>query len=136
MKEQIKKTPALAVGKEGDLVEVGKQIDVDQFNELLDVEATPVNGWIFLQPLSKKEVKTSTGIILTQTEEFRCAIVAVGTDSPYKRGQVVNLDQDMLPRELSAVYYINKKPVMKVPQHLIICIYNNIDLSTWKKETN
>lgn len=138
MKEkEYKEKPALAVDKDGNLQEVGKQIDVESFKELLEVQATPVNNWVFLQPLPTKEIKTNSGIVLSEgNKEFKCAIVAVCKDSQYKRGQVINLDQSMLPRDLAAVYYINNKPIMKVPEHLIIAVYDNIDLSQWKKEEN
>lgn len=141
MKEQFKKTPALAVNKNGILQEVGQGIDVDQFKELLDVKATPKNGWLFLQPLSQKETSTNSGIVLVASHEFRCAVVAAGKntnlqDEDYVRGQVVNLDVTMVPPELKEPYYINNIPILRVPQHFVICTYDGLDLSEWKAEKN
>ena len=140
MKEQFKKTPALAVNKNGDLTKVGEQIDINSINELMEIDFTPDNGWLILQPLPTKDVKTASGIIIpgmiADKHEFKLAIVAAPSDSKYKRGQVINLDQTMLSKELAEVYYICGRPLMKVPSHFVIGTYNNIDLSEWKAEKN
>ncbi len=129
MKERAK----LAINEQGILEETGqKQISVEDYQELTSINYVPLNNWLVLQPLPGKETTTSSGILLPATKnEFKAAIVAAGENSTFKRGQVVRIDPNMFT---PYVEYIDNKPVMECPEHLIKGIYTNVDLSTWSSD--
>ena len=132
MKEKAK----LQVGPNGILEETGvKQIDANDYQELIEINYEPKNNWIVLQPLPSKELTTNTGIIVSAGKmEFKCAIVASSVDT-YKRGQVVRIDPNMFGNQGPVVDYIEGKPILDCPEHFIKGVYTNIDLSNWKSET-
>lgn len=129
MKEKAK----LQVGPNGILEETGvKQIDANDYQELIEINYEPKNNWIVLQPLPSKELTTNTGIIVSAGKmEFKCAIVASSVDT-YKRGQVVRIDPNMFGNQGPVVDYIEGKPILDCPEHFIKGVYTNIDLSNWK----
>lgn len=131
MKEKAK----LQVGPNGILEETGvKQIDANDYQELIEINYEPKNNWIVLQPLPSKELKTNTGIIVSAGKmEFKCAIVASSVDT-YKRGQVVRIDPNMFGGDGPRADYIEGKPILDCPEHFIKGVYTNIDLSNWKSE--
>jgi co-chaperonin GroES (HSP10) len=124
----------LAVGPDGLLTETGvKEISIDDIKELQTIDYIPVNQEIVVQPLTEKEVKTSSGILLpANKKEFRAAVVAVGEDSKFVRGQVVRLEPSFFGGQGVPVDYIDGKPVLQVPEHFIKGIYTNVDLTDWK----
>jgi hypothetical protein len=132
----MKEVEKLAVGKDGVLTTTGKsEINLDQLDELQEVNYTPVKGEIVMQPLTMKEVKTASGILLPENKkELRAAIVKVGPESNWKRGQVVRLDGHMFGGTGVPVDYICGKPVLQLPEHFIRGSYDGLDLSTWKSE--
>lgn len=129
----MKEKEKLAVDQEGNLVPVGKQISVEDYKELVEINYEPKNTWIVLQPLPAKEMTTSSGILITSGKaEFKAAVVAVEEGSKYKRGQVVRIDPLMFGPTGPTVEYIEGKPCMECPEHFIKGVYTNIDLSNWK----
>ncbi len=124
----------LAINQDGMLVETGKkEISIDDIRELQTIDYVPVNQEIVVQPLTEKEVKTASGILLpANKKEFRAAVVAVGEGSKFKRGQVVRLEPSFFGGQGVPVDYIDSKPVLQVPEHFIKGVYTNIDLSDWK----
>lgn len=133
----MKEVNKLAIGPDGVLKDTGKsEINLDQMDELQEVDYTPVKGEVVMQPLTMKEMKTTSGILLPENKkELRAAIVKVGKDSEWKRGQVVRLDGHMFGGQGVPVDYICGKPVLQLPEHFIRGSYNGIDLSNWKSET-
>ena len=132
-----KEKSKLAVGEDGILKETGvKEISVDDYTELLEINYLPQNDWLVIQPLSQndKEIKTNNGIIILNAGklEFKCAIVATQEGSKYKRGIVVRLDPMMWGPQGPKVEYIDGKPLAECPEHFIKGVYTNIDLSNWK----
>lgn len=123
----------LAVNQDGLLVETGKkEISIDDIKELQTVDYVPVNNEVVLQPLPDKEVSTASGILLpANKKELRAAVVAVGEESKFKRGQVVRLDPSFFNGGVP-VDYIDGKPVLQVPEHFVRGIYTNVDLTNWK----
>lgn len=124
----------LAINQAGDLVGTGKkEIDLDKINELQEIDYTPAQGEVVLQPLTMKEMTTSSGIHLPENKkELRAAIVEVHPESKYKRGQVIRMDANMFGGQGVPVDYICGKAVLQVPEHFIRGVYKNIDLSEWK----
>ncbi len=124
----------LAIGPDGLLHETGvKEISLDDIKGLQSIEYTPVNQEIVVQPLTEKEVKTSSGILLpANKKELRAAVVAVGKESKFKRGQVIRLDGSFFGGQGVPVDYIDGKPVLQIPEHFIKGIYTNVDLTDWK----
>jgi hypothetical protein len=132
--ENLKEKSKLAVGEDGILKETGvKEISVNDYNELIEVNYEPKNNWLVLQPLPAKELKTTSGLIVSAGKmEFKCAIVAAPKNSEYVRGQVVRIDPMMFGDGGPKVDYIEGKPVCDCPDHFIKGVYTNIDLSNWK----
>lgn len=124
----------LAIGPDGLLQETGvKEISLDDIKGLQTIEYVPVNQEIVVQPLTEKEVKTSSGILLpANKKELRAAVVAVGKKSKFKRGQVIRLDGSFFGNQGVPVDYIDGKPVLQIPEHFIRGIYTNVDLTDWK----
>lgn len=124
----------LAVNQDGLLVETGKkEISLDDIKSLQSINYVPVNNEVVLQPLTEKEVSTASGILLpANKKELRAAVVAVGEESKFKRGQVVRLDPSFFAGQGVPVDYIDGKPVLQVPEHFVRGIYTNIDLTDWK----
>lgn len=124
----------LAIGPDGLLQETGvKEISIDDIKGLQTIEYVPVNQEIVVQPLTEKEVKTSSGILLpANKKELRAAVVAVGKESKFKRGQVIRLDGNFFGAQGVPVDYIDGKPVLQIPEHFIRGIYINVDLTDWK----
>jgi hypothetical protein len=124
----------LAIDQDGLLVETGKkQISVEDYQELIEVNYEPKNNWLVLQPLPAKELKTNSGLIVSAGKlEFKCAVVAAPKNSEYVRGQVVRIDPLMFGQAGPVVDYIEGKPCLDCPEHFIKGIYTNVDLSDWK----
>jgi hypothetical protein len=124
----------LAIGPDGLLQETGvSEISIDDIKGLQSIEYVPVNQEIVVQPLTEKEVKTSSGILLpANKKELRAAVVAVGKESKFKRGQVIRLDGSFFGNQGVPVDYIDGKPVLQIPEHFIRGIYTNVDLTDWK----
>jgi co-chaperonin GroES (HSP10) len=124
----------LAIGPDGMLTETGvKEISIDDIKGLQSVNYIPVNQEIVVQPLTEKEVKTSSGILLpANKKELRAAVVAVGKESKFIRGQVIRLDGSFFGGQGVPVDYIDGKPVLQIPEHFIRGVYTNIDLIDWK----
>lgn len=124
----------LAIGPDGLLQETGvSEISIDDIKGLQSIEYIPVNQEIVVQPLTEKEVKTSSGILLpANKKELRAAVVAVGKESKFKRGQVIRLDGSFFGNQGVPVDYIDGKPVLQIPEHFIRGIYINVDLTDWK----
>jgi co-chaperonin GroES (HSP10) len=123
----------LAIGPDGMLTETGvKEISIDDIKGLQSVNYIPVNQEIVVQPLTEKEVKTASGILLpANKKELRAAVVAVGKESKFIRGQVIRLDSSFFGQGVP-VDYIDGKPVLQIPEHFIRGVYTNIDLIDWK----
>lgn len=132
----MKEVEKLSVTPGGDLVPTGiKQVSVDDYQELIELDYIPKNHNLVLQPLPAKELKTNSGLIVSAGKmEFKCAIVATPEGSDYKRGQVVRINPMMFGQQGPTVDYICGKPVLDCPEHFILGVYPSIDLSTWKKE--
>jgi co-chaperonin GroES (HSP10) len=124
----------LAINQDGLLVETGtKEISLDDIKSLQSIDYVPVNQEIVVQPLTEKEVQTSSGILLpANKKELRAAVVAVGKDSKFKRGQVIRLEPSFFGGQGVPVDYIDGKPVLQVPEHFIKGIYTSVDLTDWK----
>ncbi len=124
----------LAIGPDGLLQETGvSEISIDDIKGLQSIEYVPVNQEIVVQPLTEKEVKTESGILLpANKKELRAAVVAVGKESKFKRGQVIRLDGSFFGNQGVPVDYIDGKPVLQIPEHFIRGIYTNVDLTDWK----
>ena len=124
----------LAIGPDGLLQETGvSEISIDDIKGLQSIEYVPVNQEIVVQPLTEKEVKTSSGILLpANKKELRAAVVALGKESKFKRGQVIRLDGSFFGNQGVPVDYIDGKPVLQIPEHFIRGIYTNVDLTDWK----
>jgi hypothetical protein len=129
-----KEKSKLVVGSDGVLQETGtKEVSVEEYKELVALDYQPMNDWLVLQPLPAKELKSSSGLIISAGKmEFKCAIVAAPKNSEYTRGQVVRIDPMMFGNEGPKVDYIEGKPVLDCPLHFIKGVYTNIDLSNWK----
>jgi len=124
----------LAVGPDGLLQETGvSEISIDDIKSLQSIDYVPVNQEIVVQPLTEKEVKTSSGILLpANKKELRAAVVAVGKESKFIRGQVIRLDGSFFGGQGVPVDYIDGKPVLQIPEHFIKGVYTNVDLTDWK----
>ena len=124
----------LAINQDGLLVETGtKEISLDDIKSLQVIDYVPVNQEIVVQPLTEKEVQTSSGILLpANKKELRAAVVAVGKESKFKRGQVIRLEPSFFGGQGVPVDYIDGKPVLQVPEHFIKGIYTSVDLTDWK----
>jgi hypothetical protein len=129
-----KEKSKLIVGSDGVLQETGtKEVSVEEYKELVALDYQPMNDWLVLQPLPSKELKSSSGLIISAGKmEFKCAIVAAPKNSEYTRGQVVRIDPMMFGNEGPKVDYIEGKPVLDCPVHFIKGVYLNVDLSDWK----
>lgn len=138
-----KETNKLAIDQDGLLVETGKkQINVEDIKELLQVNYEPVNSEVVVQLLPSKPITTSSGISLPESKkELKAAVVAVNSDSKFKRGQVIRLDAEFFmsmnpsTRQVEVnmpVHYIEDKPLLQVPEHFVKGIYTNVDLSDWR----
>jgi hypothetical protein len=129
-----KEKSKLVVGSDGVLQETGtKEVSVEEYKELVALDYQPMNDWLVLQPLPAKELKSSSGLIISAGKmEFKCAIVAAPKNSEYTRGQVVRIDPMMFGNEGPKVDYIEGKPVLDCPLHFIKGVYLNVDLSDWK----
>jgi hypothetical protein len=129
-----KEKSKLIVGADGVLQETGtKEVSVEEYKELVTLDYQPMNDWLVLQPLPSKELKSSSGLIISAGKmEFKCAIVAAPKNSEYIRGQVVRIDPMMFGNEGPKVDYIEGKPVLDCPVHFIKGVYLNVDLSDWK----
>ena len=129
-----KEKSKLIVGADGVLQETGtKEVSVEEYKELVALDYQPMNDWLVLQPLPSKELKSSSGLIISAGKmEFKCAIVAAPKNSEYTRGQVVRIDPMMFGNEGPKVDYIEGKPVLDCPVHFIKGVYLNVDLSDWK----
>jgi hypothetical protein len=129
-----KETSKLIVGVDGVLQETGtKEVSVAEYKELVTLDYQPMNDWLVLQPLPAKELKSTSGLIVSAGKmEFKAAIVAAPKESEYVRGQVVRIDPMMFGNEGPKVDYIEGKPVLDCPVHFVKGIYTNVDLSDWK----
>lgn len=129
-----KEKSKLIVGADGVLQETGvKEIAAADYKELVTLNYQPMNDWLVLQPLPAKELKSTSGLIVSAGKmEFKAAIVAAPKGSEYVRGQVVRIDPMMFGSEGPKVDYIEGKPVLDCPVHFIKGVYNNVDLSDWK----
>jgi hypothetical protein len=129
-----KEKSKLVVGSDGVLQETGtKEVSVEEYKELVALDYQPMNDWLVLQPLPAKELKSSSGLIVSAGKmEFKAAIVAAPKNSEYTRGQVVRIDPMMFGNEGPKVDYIEGKPVLDCPVHFIKGVYLNVDLSDWK----
>jgi hypothetical protein len=129
-----KEKSKLIVGSDGVLQETGtKEVSVEEYKELVALDYQPMNDWLVLQPLPSKELKSSSGLIISAGKmEFKCAIIAAPKESEYIRGQVVRIDPMMFGNEGPKVDYIEGKPVLDCPVHFIKGVYLNVDLSDWK----
>ena len=129
-----KEKSKLVVGSDGVLQETGtKEVSVEEYKELVALDYQPMNDWLVLQPLPAKELKSSSGLIVSAGKmEFKAAIVAAPKNSEYTRGQVVRIDPMMFGNEGPKVDYIEGKPVLDCPLHFIKGVYLNVDLSDWK----
>jgi len=129
-----KETSKLIVGVDGVLQETGtKEVSVAEYKELVTLDYQPMNDWLVLQPLPAKELKSTSGLIISAGKmEFKAAIIAAPKESEYVRGQVVRIDPMMFGNEGPKVDYIEGKPVLDCPVHFVKGIYTNVDLSDWK----
>jgi hypothetical protein len=129
-----KETSKLIVGVDGVLQETGtKEVSVAEYKELVVLDYQPMNDWLVLQPLPAKELKSTSGLIVSAGKmEFKAAIVAAPKESEYVRGQVVRIDPMMFGNEGPKVDYIEGKPVLDCPVHFVKGIYTNVNLSDWK----
>ena len=129
-----KETSKLIVGVDGVLQETGtKEVSVAEYKELVAIDYQPMNDWLVLQPLPAKELKSSSGLIVSAGKmEFKAAIVAAPKESEYVRGQVVRIDPMMFSNEGPKVDYIEGKPILDCPVHFVKGVYTNVDLSDWK----
>jgi len=129
-----KETSKLIVGVDGVLQETGtKEVSVAEYKELVVLDYQPMNDWLVLQPLPAKELKSTSGLIVSAGKmEFKAAIVAAPKESEYVRGQVVRIDPMMFGNEGPKVDYIEGKPVLDCPVHFVKGVYTNVDLSDWK----
>jgi hypothetical protein len=129
-----KETSKLIVGVDGVLQETGtKEVSVAEYKELVAIDYQPMNDWLVLQPLPAKELKSSSGLIVSAGKmEFKAAIVAAPKESEYVRGQVVRIDPMMFGNEGPKVDYIEGKPVLDCPVHFVKGVYTNVNLSDWK----
>lgn len=129
-----KETSKLIVGVDGVLQETGtKEVSVAEYKELVVLDYQPMNDWLVLQPLPAKELKSTSGLIVSAGKmEFKAAIVAAPKESEYVRGQVVRIDPMMFGNEGPKVDYIEGKPVLDCPVHFVKGVYTNINLSDWK----
>lgn len=129
-----KETSKLIVGVDGVLQETGtKEVSVAEYKELIQLDYQPMNDWLVLQPLPAKELKSTSGLIVSAGKmEFKAAIVAAPKGSEYVRGQVVRIDPMMFSNEGPKVDYIEGKPILDCPVHFVKGIYTNVDLSDWK----
>ena len=132
----MKEVEKMAVDGQGNLVKTGtKEINLDNIQELQTVNYTPVEGEVVLQPLTQKEVKTSSGLFLPENKkELRAVVVKTHpNDTKFTRGQVVRLEGSMFGQGVP-VDYIDGKPCLQTPMHFIRGTYDGIDLSNWKAE--
>jgi hypothetical protein len=129
-----KETSKLIVGVDGVLQETGtKEVSVAEYKELIQLDYQPMNDWLVLQPLPAKELKSTSGLIVSAGKmEFKAAIVAAPKGSEYVRGQVVRIDPMMFSNEGPKVDYIEGKPILDCPVHFVKGVYTNVDLSDWK----
>jgi hypothetical protein len=129
-----KETSKLIVGVDGVLQETGtKEVSVAEYKELVTLDYQPMNDWLVLQPLPAKELKSTSGLIVSAGKmEFKAAIVAAPKESEYVRGQVVRIDPMMFGNEGPKVDYIEGKPVLDCPVHFVKGVYTNVNLSDWK----
>lgn len=138
-----KETNKLAIDQDGLLVETGKkQINVNDIKGLQEINYVPVNSEVVVQLLPDKPITTASGISLPESKkELKAAIVAVNSDSKFKRGQVIRLDAEFFmsmnpsTRQVEVnmpVHYIEDKPLLQVPEHFVKGIYTNVDLIDWK----
>ena len=129
-----KETSKLIVGVDGVLQETGtKEVSVAEYKELVVLDYQPMNDWLVLQPLPAKELKSTSGLIVSAGKmEFKAAIVAAPKESEYVRGQVVRIDPMMVGNEGPKVDYIEGKPVLDCPVHFVKGVYTNVNLSDWK----
>ena len=133
----------LAINQEGMLVETGKkEISVNSIIGLQEVNYEPAKFQVVVQMLPEKDVQTESGLILPASKkELKAVIVVASKETEYKRGQVVKLDGNMFikrdpmtgsPAVEIPVDYIDDKPCLQIPEHFILGIYTNIDLTNWK----
>jgi hypothetical protein len=129
-----KETSKLIVGVDGVLQETGtKEVSVAEYKELVTLDYQPMNDWLVLQPLPAKELKSTSGLIVSAGKmEFKAAIVAAPKGSEYVRGQVVRIDPMMFSNEGPKVDYIEGKPILDCPMHFVKGVYTNVNLSDWK----
>jgi hypothetical protein len=129
-----KETSKLIVGVDGVLQETGtKEVSVAEYKELVVLDYQPMNDWLVLQPLPAKELKSTSGLIVSAGKmEFKAAIVAAPKGSEYVRGQVVRIDPMMFSNEGPKVDYIEGKPILDCPMHFVKGVYTNVNLSDWK----
>lgn len=129
-----KEKSKLIVGSDGVLQETGtKEVSVAEYKELVTLDYQPMNDWLVLQPLPAKELKSTSGLIVSAGKmEFKAAIVAAPKGSEYIRGQVVRIDPMMFSNEGPKVDYIEGKPILDCPMHFVKGVYTNVNLSDWK----
>jgi hypothetical protein len=129
-----KEKSKLIVGVDGVLQETGtKEVSVAEYKELVVLDYQPMNDWLVLQPLPAKELKSTSGLIVSAGKmEFKAAIIAAPKESEYARGQVVRIDPMMFGNEGPKVDYIEGKPVLDCPVHFVKGVYTNVNLSDWK----
>jgi len=129
-----KEKSKLIVGVDGVLQETGtKEVSVAEYKELVTLDYQPMNDWLVLQPLPAKELKSTSGLIVSAGKmEFKAAIVAAPKGSEYVRGQVVRIDPMMFSNEGPKVDYIEGKPILDCPMHFVKGVYTNVNLSDWK----
>jgi hypothetical protein len=129
-----KEKSKLIVGSDGVLQETGtKEVSVAEYKELVTLDYQPMNDWLVLQPLPAKELKSTSGLIVSAGKmEFKAAIVAAPKGSEYVRGQVVRIDPMMFSNEGPKVDYIEGKPILDCPMHFVKGVYTNVNLSDWK----
>ena len=129
-----KEKSKLIVGSDGVLQETGtKEVSVAEYKELVVLAYQPMNDWLVLQPLPAKELKSTSGLIVSAGKmEFKAAIVAAPKGSEYVRGQVVRIDPMMFSNEGPKVDYIEGKPILDCPMHFVKGVYTNVNLSDWK----
>lgn len=129
-----KEKSKLIVGVDGVLQETDtKEVSVAEYKELVVLDYQPMNDWLVLQPLPAKELKSTSGLIVSAGKmEFKAAIVAAPKGSEYVRGQVVRIDPMMFSNEGPKVDYIEGKPILDCPMHFVKGVYTNVNLSDWK----
>lgn len=129
-----KEKSKLIVGVDGVLQETDtKEVSVAEYKELVVLAYQPMNDWLVLQPLPAKELKSTSGLIVSAGKmEFKAAIVAAPKGSEYIRGQVVRIDPMMFSNEGPKVDYIEGKPILDCPMHFVKGVYTNVNLSDWK----